>query len=361
MTAPGRRPAAATEALLGSSTTPSSRRLSFALGAAILVVFVIAGGFALSAWSRHRYQQLLLPVGPGETRPFEVKRGDTVGRLGERLQAAHLVRDARAFRRRARERRLGGQLKAGWYQLSPASSVDQILDEVVSGKVSTRRVTLPEGLDLKGMAERCADAGIGDAAEYVRLATSEAASFGLKDLPAGATLEGYLYPATYHLPLDAGPRELIEAQVKRFTSIWRELSSQRQPARPRHEVVTIASLVEREVKVAEERARVAGVIENRLRQGLKLELCSTVQYALGVHKERLLLRDLQVDSPYNTYRQKGLPPGPIASPGRASLAAAARPARHDYLFFVLAGDGRHVFSRTAAEHRRAKAEAEKVR
>jgi UPF0755 protein len=120
-----------------------------------------------------------------------------------------------------------------------------------------------------------------------------------------------------------------------------------------HEMVTIASLIERETHVSEERARIAGVIENRLRRGMRLQIDATVLYALEKHKSRVLFRDLQVDSPYNTYRHAGLPPGPIASPGLPCLLAALHPEQHDYLFYVVGPEGSHVFSRTEAEHRRA--------
>ncbi|NUQ02105.1 MAG: endolytic transglycosylase MltG, partial [Armatimonadetes bacterium] len=236
-----------------------------------------------------------------------------------------------------------------------------LLDKLVSGKVATRRVTFPEGYALAAMAQRCEQAGIGPAAEYRRLATAAAASFGVKDLPAGASLEGYLFPATYHLPLDAGPRELIEAQVAAFVKAWRQASAGVQPRRPRHELVTMASLIEREVRVADERARVAGVIANRLAKNMRLEIDATVIYALGEHRTRVLYRDLEVDSPYNTYRRKGLPPGPIANPGEASLTAALRPEQHAYLYYVLTAGGRHLFSRTWAEHLRAKAVGERMR
>jgi UPF0755 protein len=237
-----------------------------------------------------------------------------------------------------------------------------MLEKLVSGEVATRKVTLPEGLTIDQMAARCEAAGIGDAGEYRRLATRDAASFGLDGLPAGASLEGYLFPATYRLPLNAGPRELIRAQVNRFVQAWKE-AGQGAPATrySRHEIVTIASLIEEEVQRDGERAKVAGVIENRLRRGMKLEFCSTVLYALGEHKERLLYRDLRVKSPYNTYLHQGLPPGPIASPGQASLNAALRPASHEFLFFVLTADGQHHFSQTASEHVSAKLAGERAR
>ncbi len=325
----------------------------------LLVLLLVGAGVG---YGRHQYQQRLTAVGAGAPRLFQVKRGETVAEVGRRLAGERLIRDAAAFRRRARERELATRLQAGWYQVTPAAGVDAILDLLSSGKVSTRKVTFPEGLRLEEAAERCAAAGFGPAGEYRRLATTEAGRFNLAGLPAGATLEGYLFPDTYLLPMDAGVRELVQAQVNRFVKVFGEVSAGAPATRhSRHELVTIASLIEEEVRVDEERAKVAGVIENRLRRDMRLEFCSTVIYALGEHRDRLLYRDLRVDSPYNTYRRAGLPPGPIASPGRASLAAALRPARHDYLFYVLTADGRHLFSRTGSEHARAKAAGERAR
>ncbi|MCC7494229.1 MAG: endolytic transglycosylase MltG [Fimbriimonadaceae bacterium] len=338
--------------------TKARRGWRAGLAGVLLVGAAAAGGLA---WQARQYQAALQPVGPGPLVAYELRSGQTPAQIAAELQQRGLIRSAPAFLRRARQRGVDTRLQAGWYRLSPAAPVDGLLDQLRAGQVADLRVTIPEGLWLSEAAGRCQAAGIGSAAEYQRLATREAASFKIEGLPAGATLEGYLYPDTYRLPLDAGPRELIAAQVQRFVAVWRELTTAGAPARRRHEVVILASLVEEEVRRADERAKVAGVIENRLARRMRLELCSTVIFALGEHRQRLLYRDLEVNSPYNTYRHAGLPPGPIASPGRASLQAALQPARHDDLFFVLTADGRHLFSRTAAQHARNKARGEAAR
>lgn len=170
-------------------------------------------------------------------------------------------------------------------------------------------------------------------------------------------LEGYLFPDTYKVTATTTEREIIDMMLARFA---REATPEfRQKAQKLgltlHQAVILASIVEREAKVDKERPKVAAVFLNRMKKGWKLESCATVQYALGQPKARLLNKDLQIDSPYNTYKYSGLPPTPIASPGRASLQAAVNPANVDYLFFVVSQDGRHVFSRTLAEHNRAKA------
>ncbi len=343
---------------MSQARQPRSRSLGRAalLAAAVAGLLVIAG----LGHAQRRYHRLLQPAG-GEQRLFQVKDGEPVATIARRLAEAGLIRDAAAFRRRARQRDLTRGLKAGWYRVDPTQSADGVLELLASGRVATRKITFPEGFTIEQMAERCQAEGLCRADEYRRLATRGAGAFGLDGLPAGSSLEGYLFPDTYLLPMDAGARELIERQVNRFVQVWRELAAGLSPVPARHATVIKASLIEKEVKADEERAKVAGVIENRLARGMKLEFCATVLYALGEHKDRLLYRDLQVASPYNTYRVRGLPPGPIASPGRASLRAALHPARHDYLYYVLAADGRHLFSRSGAEHLRAKAAGERAR
>lgn len=328
---------------------------------------LLVGGLLLTAaglggWRYLATQTALAQPLDGPTTAFEVRSGENLTVIARRLTDAGLLRDPRPFVKLAKQQGAAASIQAGWYELDPAAGPGSILAKLVAGEVATRKVTFPEGLTIEQAASRCEAAGIGSAAEYRRLATQDAASFNVADLPAGASLEGYLFPATYRLPLDAGPRELLQMQVNRFVQAWQQ-ASQDAPAtsRSRHEIVTIASLIEEEVQRDAERAKVAGVIENRLRRGMKLEFCSTVLYALGEHKERLLYRDLKVKSPYNTYLHTGLPPGPIASPGQASLNAALRPARHDYLFFVLTARGEHLFSRTATEHVSAKLAGERAR
>jgi len=165
--------------------------------------------------------------------------------------------------------------------------------------------------------------------------------------------EGWLFPDTYRFPVGASETSIAARMLSNFKErVSGPLAdSVRASGRPLSEIVVIASLVEREARTDRDRPMIAGVIENRLRKGMRLEIDATVQYARGAHAARLLYRDLRVDSPYNTYRHAGLPPGPICNPGLPSLEAAARPARHDYLFYVLGKDGRnHEFSRTYAEH-----------
>lgn len=251
---------------------------------------------------------------------------------------------------------LSGQrrrLKAGFYDLSATMSVPEIFTVVAEGRIATRKVSVVPGLRLEQVAERVERAGLASAAEFLHAAR---ASFFISetglDIPPKASLEGYLWPATYTIPVGTGPHGIALVMLEAFRDKF---------AKPRateiaasgmtlHQVVTLASLVEREAKVDDERPIIAGVLLNRLRLGWKLQCDATVQYALPHHKSRLTYEDLKAASPYNTYLHAGLPPGPICVPSEASLLAVLQPAKHDFLFYVARGDGRHVFTRTYEEH-----------
>ncbi|MBI5830879.1 MAG: endolytic transglycosylase MltG [Armatimonadetes bacterium] len=323
----------------------------FVLGAALAAVLLLTlGPWAALRW----YRRALTAAGGGEDRLFRVQSGASARAVGEQLAGEGVIRSARAFRLRARQKHLG--LKAGAYIVSPAMSVDQLQSLFASGRTAERRVTFPEGFGLGQCAERAEKVGISTADAYLAAATAAAApdAAGL-GLPARATLEGYLFPDTYTVDPPPNAEKLVALQLRRFEEVWRDIDGDRLLAgRTRHAVVTIASLIEREARGDDERARIAGVIANRLRTGMRLQIDATVLYALGRHKQRVMYSDLKVDSPYNTYRVKGLPPGPICCPGKPSLAAALRPEKHDYLFYVLGPGNRHIFSRTEAEHNRAK-------
>jgi len=317
---------------------------------AFLVVLSAVGGI-------EGMQFLLSPVSSEpQRRLLTVPPGASLSQIAHQLKQAGLVRNEPAFLWLAWRQGRAGSLRAGHYELSPHLSPQEILNKLAAGEVARRKVTFPEGLTLRQMAERVETAGLGRAARYRTLAEKQAARFGLSFIPTGQSLEGYLFPDTYQLPLGSSEEDLIEMQLRQFRKVFDPLARQYPTALSVHEVVTLASLIEREAKQEAERRLIAGVLTNRLKKGWPLECDATVQYARGEHKARLLYRDLDIASPYNTYRHKGLPPGPIANPGRASLEAALNPAETDYLYYVARPEGTHVFSRTYAEHQRAKRE-----
>jgi UPF0755 protein len=281
---------------------------------------------------------------------FEVESGDSLGRIASRLEAAGLVRDARAVEWLARLRGLSGSLHAGEYQLSAAARPQEILEQIAAGRVATYAVSVPEGFTAAQIAERLEREGLAVAAEFLAAADDPALAEEL-GVPA-ERLEGYLFPETYRLPRGQPPRAIARAMVEQFRRVWQELAPKAEErGLSMHEVVTLASIVEKETGAPEERPLIASVFANRLARGMRLESDPTTIYGIPDFDGNLRRRDLENgDNPYNTYRIAGLPPGPIASPGRAALAAVVEPAESDYLYFVSRNDGTHVFSRSYREH-----------
>jgi UPF0755 protein len=275
--------------------------------------------------------------------------------IGERLVAAGVVRDLATFRTALYMSSKGRHLKAGEYRFDRAMTPFEIIDKIARGDVYVITVTFPEGLTVAEMAKIFDQHGLGTAASFVE-AARDAAPIRALD-PAARDLEGYLFPETYALSRHSDAARLVRLMVARFEKVW--TPELRQAAAARHltvrQAVTLAAIVEKETANAAERPLVAAVYTTRLRIGMPLQCDPTVIYALvkagrydgNIHKD-----DLSFDSPYNTYRYPGLPPGPIASPGRASLEAAVHPADADYLYFVSRNDGTHAFARTLEEHNR---------
>lgn len=324
--------------------------------ALVCVAFALAG-----MW----FQVQLRPVGAGHGRVVRVARGVELRALADRLRSYGLIRHAGVFYAYARLRGDGERIRAGRYRLSPSMSPGRILDKLVHGRQDLDGlVVIPEGFTVKRIAERLSAKRIlAGPSAFMRMARSGASGVEAPfPLPA-IGLEGYLFPSSYDFEPGATPEAVAQAMVNEFTAEFYEPYRDEIAgcAHSLHEIVTIASMIEREAEVERDRALIAGVIENRLRRGMRLQIDATVLYGMGYHKSRLLYRDLRTPSPYNTYLHAGLPPGPIANPGLASLLAALRPARHDYLFYVAAPDRSHVFTRTEAEHNRAVAELRRRR
>jgi UPF0755 protein len=322
-----------------------------AVGGALLLAALALAGIGAFWW------QSRPPPGATGPVPVVVEPGTSVRALGRRLEAEGVIRSPLVFEAWLRVRGDAGRIQAGTYELPRDRSLPAILDMLVSGRTVLVTVTVPEGLRLEEVAGFAArDLGV-DSAAFVAAATDPglADSLGIE----AATLEGYLFPETYRVDPSTAARELARLMAKQFgvvfTPVWRARAESL--GRSVHEIVTLAAIVEEEARVPEERAVIAGVYWNRLEVGMPLEADPTVQYALGGHRERVLYRDLEVDSPYNTYRNAGLPPGPIASPGRAALEATLYPDSVPYFYFFATGqDGRHTFSKTFAEHNRKRGE-----
>ena len=326
---------------------PSIRRW---LALAAVLAAAGAGGGAALLWHLGR------PTG-GPALAVAIDEGMSARAIGVRLEALGLVRSARYFEAAARWRGLANRLEAGRYQLDGSRSPSQLLDDLLKAPPETVRVTIPEGLTRQQTAGRLRAAGLADSARFV--AATESLRL-LSDLGVEAgSLEGYLFPETYFLPPDATEEEIARHMVAEFFRVFDDSLAARLPelGLSLHQAVTLASIVEGEAMAAEERPVIAAIFHRRLNLDRRLESCATVEFALGVQKrEPLTNEDLEVVSPYNTYRHSGLPPGPICSPGRASLHAALNPPATDFFFFVARGDGTHEFSRTNREHEAAKRE-----
>jgi UPF0755 protein len=275
--------------------------------------------------------------------------------IGQRLVDAGVVRDPLTFRAAAWLSGHARDLKAGEYQFTQPMSVFAVVDKIAHGEVYGRLVTFREGLTIREMAAVYESSKLGTRADFEAAARKAAAITGLD--PDATDLEGYLFPETYTLRRDTPATALIEQMTglfqKTFTPEMRDAA--KALGLSVREAVTLASLVEKETAVPEERPLVAAVYLNRKRIGMPMQADPTVIFALeraGRYDGNLRRDDLQFDSPYNTYRYPGLPPGPIAAPGKASLEAAVAPAKVNYLYFVSRNDGSHVFAETLTEHNR---------
>jgi len=318
--------------------------------AAVMLIAVLGGrAYYRDATSR-------LPS-PAVTKTVVIPTGYTTQRIAALLEGEGLIADDRAFIWYCRVHRLDGKLEAGRYRLRSDAGVSGIAAALAGGKVYYVRFTVPEGYDKTKTAAAVAAAGICTQQEFLK-AAAHGDPRGRVDRK---NLEGYLFPDTYELAADATAADAVNIMVDRFFTVIgpKEKARAAEMGRSLDEIVTLASIVEREAMVKEEKPVIASVFYNRLAKGMRLESCATVIYALGRQPERLTVQDLKVDSPYNTYTHAGLPPGPICSPGKEALLAALYPAQTDYLFFVSKGDGTHTFTTTLGAHLKARADKKK--
>lgn len=314
--------------------------------AVIILLITLAGGVTWWRWSGK-------PVGGTKKARIVIARGASAAKIGDELTRRGIIRSSRGFSLRARwTLPATDSIKPGVYDVASAESPSALLRRFVNGDVATMIVTFPEGFTVAQVAARLADRKLADQDEVLRLVTREGRTFKAA-FPLPENLEGYLFPDTYYLPDGESARGIIQRMVDNFADrVARDHKEAiRRSGRPLSQIVTIASLIEREAQVPGDRARIASVIYNRLEKRMPLQIDATVQYARGEHKSRLLYRDLEIDSPYNTYRNAGLPPGPIANPGLASIEAALAPDKTPYLYYVARRDGSHLFGRTMDEHR----------
>ncbi|KKM09297.1 hypothetical protein SY88_19795 [Clostridiales bacterium PH28_bin88] len=321
-----------------------------------LALWVIAAVLGAAVIAFVQVRTLMAPVSaiPEPEATVVVPARASATQIASLLSERGLIRSKWLFLAYARYAGLDKRLKAGEYAISPADSLGQVVDKLTKGQVLTYTFTIPEGYTLAQMADVLANKGLADRERFLRIAAESDFDFPfLEGIPKGANrLEGFLFPDTYRVSRGVTEEQLIEMMLRRFGRVYTDEFRQRasQMGMTTLQVVTLASIIEREAKKAEERPLVSAVFHNRIEKNWYLESCATIQYILGEPKEILTYEDLAIDSPYNTYKYGGLPPGPIAAPGESSLMAALNPADVDYMFFVVKPDGSHAFARTLAEH-----------
>ncbi len=319
---------------------------------------LLVGGLLLSLGLSALISTLMILhyVGPiqqkSQTVTVEIPSGVTSRAISRQLSRAGLIRSSTLFNYWVQWQGVSHRLKAGTYQFNRSMSLQQIINQLQSGQVILRQLAIPEGWTLNQIADLWEQASFGSAESFLQIA-GEVRWQHAYDLP-GSTVEGYLFPETYCLAHGSSAETAIETMLDHFQGQWTPgmgLAAKQIGLSP-GETIILASIIEKEAQIDSEREIISSVYHNRLRTGWKLDADPTVLYGLGNPPRSLTRVDLRTDTPYNTYLHKGLPPGPICNPGRASIMAALRPVKTPYFYFVASGDGGHYFSETLDQHHR---------
>lgn len=355
-------------AILGAFGTLlwSAGRVALGMGSVSIALCSLTSpdDLVLGAYLEAHAEELERPAGSDDTPvAFEVQPGETAAAIASRLEREELISSAELFRRYAQYHGLDAGIEAGEFTLRQTMTIPEIARALQEGRRPEQVVTVQEGLRLEQIASVVAEQTTIGEDQFLQLVTTGWRDAGysfafLSELPADATLEGFLLPDTYRLPEQPTASDVLDRMLSTFDA--RVASEMGTAAAERgltvYELVTLASIVEREAVLDEERSLIASVYHNRLEADWSLDADPTVQYDIGDVEEWwpvLTLDDLEVDSPYNTYRHPGLPPSPICSPGLASIRAAAHPADTDYFFFLAdctKDDGSHLFAVTQEQH-----------
>ncbi|HEY6750712.1 MAG TPA: endolytic transglycosylase MltG [Rubrobacteraceae bacterium] len=345
----------------GIPKKPRSGRGSRA-GVSLLVVTLLFVGVTLGAY-------LISGAGlRGEDEPVTVavEQGDTLSSVAGKLEEAGVVGSSLLFELEARYDGWDNEIKPGEYRFLPGEESEEILRTLSSGdSISAFTITIPEGLTLEQTARVVEEESGVPAEEFEAAAEKTDYDYAFLDDPNIGTTEGFLFPKKYQFEGETSAEQIVDRLLEQYLVEKRELGFEAAKKRlnlTEYELVTVASLVEKESANPEERSLIAGVIYNRIRSGMPLQIDATIRYVLGKPKENLSLDDLEIESPYNTYKNRGLPPSPIASPSQESIRAALEPAETDYLYYVLeAGGKEHFFTDDYDEFLEAKEEAEEER
>ncbi len=321
------------------------RFISLILVVALIASFVFFN--KLTKFAKNPYDTEGKPV------HFIVKSGQTLSEISDNLEKQGIIKSSFFFKIIVSYKESAKDLKAGEYILSASKTPLQILSVITKGDVKLYKLTMPEGLNIKEIAFLVEKAGFGAQENFILLAQSKtfAKSLGVEQV----TLEGYLFPETYFFPKDISQKQIIKTMVAMFNEVYTEEFREQTSDMgfTIHQIVTLASIIEKETGANKERPIISSVFHNRLRKGMRLESDPTVIYGIKDFNGNLTRKDLKTWTPYNTYKIKALPPGPIANPGKMSIKAALYPAKTDYIFFVSKKDTTHKFSKTIGEHNKA--------
>jgi UPF0755 protein len=340
-----------------SKTVRRKRRSKSVLGV-LLVLCVLVVIFVIYSATRGSENEFA----PGKSSRVQVVKGDTLSDVAAKLEVAGIIKSAFVFELQARYEGYGTEIKTGRYTFEPGQDSGEILHKLTVGQAPpTFTVTIPEGLTIEETAATVAADSKVTAPEFEEAARRTDYGYAFLDSPDVETTEGYLFPAKYDFEKRVTARQIVDRLLEQYLLETQDLDFAEARERldlTEHQVVTVASLIEKEAASPEEKPLIASVIYNRLRKDTPLQIDATIQYALKRPKEKLSLDDLKVGSAYNTYENKGLPPGPICSPGRESLLAALNPANTDYLYYVLEEHGEeHFFTKSYEDFLRAKEKA----
>jgi UPF0755 protein len=320
-----------------------------------VVLFLLPAAIGVPAILGYTFvdRQLHQPAnaGSGKVR-FVVPLGATFHQVADTLHRAGLIDSVLVFDLYARYRHLDRSVEAGAYELSRNLTATEILKELQTARPEEIFITIPEGFTVQKTAAKLDKDGLIKGKAYLEAVNTGKFDYPfLKDRPAGANLEGFLFPDTYLVPKNATATQLVSLQLKQFGINWNSTRKAAADERKLNvfQIVTLASLIEREARFDDDRPKVASVIYNRLKIGMYLQIDATVLYAKGAWQERVTLDDRKVESPYNTYLHPGLPPGPIASPGLKAIDAALHPAQTEYIFYLSDPQGHNHYAKTNAE------------
>ena len=324
-------------------------KLLFRLVIGLVVLFLVTG----AAGGAFVYNQLNSPHAPATPVTLTIEPGSSLGLVARRLEQQGVITSSLSLRLLARLNSQAGHIQAGRYNFSNPATPQQVFERLLAGDTIKARLTIPEGFTLTQIIERIAEAGYGDKQCLQQLAYDK--DF-LKELKIpGDSLEGYLFPETYVFTEGTSEKALLKMMVDLCQQQLTDelLAAGKTYNLNAHQLVTLASIIEKETGVVEEMPLISSVFHNRLKRGIPLQTDPTVIYGIKDFDGNITRKHLQTPTPYNTYLMRGLPPGPIASPGKAALEAAAHPAQTTYLYFVASGNGGHHFSKTLVEHNRA--------